>query len=494
MAHNTPATLIFGLIALAPIVPQPVAHADRPERVDYGREVRPILARSCYACHGPEKRKSGLRLDRKAEALAGGDLGPAIVPGKPDESELIARVVGEDPTIAMPPKGDRLAPEEVQLLRNWIAQGADWPDDAGTSGANGQIQSDHWAFQPLSRPDLPAVRQASWPRNAIDWFLLARLETEGIDPSPEADRATLIRRLSLDLLGLPPAPDEIADFLSDERPDAYEHLVDRLLASPHFGERWGRHWLDLARYADSDGYEKDSARPFAYRYRDWVIDALNRDLPFDQFTTEQLAGDLLPDANLSQKTATGFHRNTLTNTEGGVDPEEFRVKAVLDRANTTGTVWLGLTVGCAQCHSHKYDPITQREYYGLFAFFNTGQEVNLEAPLPGGQQAYERARAAHEAAHRRLVEAQEDDDRNQRPSRQAEWERDPVTLVPTEEIPPAIVTILARPTAERSPDEAEQLAAYHRTIDPRSRTLAAIVTKHAKAAPKAPRLAGADDR
>lgn len=388
MFRNAMPTIVFGLlVGLFPAV----ARAEDSARVEegakgsfYAREIQPILARHCYACHGPEKRKSGLRLDRKADALAGGDLGPAIVPGQPVESELLFRVTTDDPTLAMPPKGDRLNRAEIEHLREWIAGGADWPEDTDAAHASASpIQSDHWAFQPLTRPALPEVRDPSWPRNAIDRFLLARLESEGVAPSPEADRATLIRRLSLDLLGLPPSPADVAAFQADERPDAFERLVDRLLESPQFGERWGRYWLDLARYADSDGYEKDNARPFAYRYRDWVIDAINRDLPFDQFTTEQLAGDLLPDATLAQKTATGFHRNTLTNTEGGVDREEFRVLAVIDRVNTTGTVWLGLTIGCAQCHSHKYDPITQREYYGLFAFFNTSREIDLPAPLPG---------------------------------------------------------------------------------------------------------------
>ncbi len=218
-------------------------------------------------------------------------------------------------------------------------------------------------------------------RRPIDNFVLAKLEgLRAKRPSPEADRPTQIRRLNLDLLGLPPTPAEVAAFVADPSPDAYERLVDRLLASPHFGERWGRHWLDLARYADSDGYEKDSPRPHAWRYRQWVIAAINRDLPFDEFTIAQLAGDLIPGASPEQKAATGFHRNTLTNKEGGVDHEEFRVAAVVDRVNTTGTVWLGMTVGCAQCHNHKYDRITQEEYYGLFAFFNTSQEVDLPVP------------------------------------------------------------------------------------------------------------------
>lgn len=252
------------------------------------------------------------------------------------------------------------------------------PKETHASASNSP--TNHWSFQPVQRPEIPAVSNPAWVRQPIDAFVLSRLEKESLQPSPEADRATLIRRLSLDLLGLPPRADDVADFVADDHPGAYEALVDRLLASPHFGEQWGRHWLDLARYADSDGYEKDSVRPYAWRYRDWVIDAINRDVPFDQFTWEQLAGDLLPDTLPASRIATGFHRNTLTNKEGGVDQEEFRCKAVADRVSTTATVWLGLTVGCAECHDHKYDPISQRDFFQLFAFFNNADEKDVEAP------------------------------------------------------------------------------------------------------------------
>src|SRR5215510_5354837 len=233
----------------------------------------------------------------------------------------------------------------------------------------------HWAFIVPARPLAPNVKNRQWVRNEIDAFVLARLEKEKIKPSPEADPRTLIRRLSLDLLGLPPTPAQVEALLNNRRADAYERLVDAMLASPHFGERWGRHWLDLARYADSEGYQVDRERPYAYVYRNWVIDSLNRDQPFDQFTVEQLAGDLLPNGTVAQRIATGFHRNTLMNWEDGVDQEEFRCKAKADRVSTTGTVWLGLTLGCAQCHSHKYDPISQREFYQLYAFFNNAEEV-----------------------------------------------------------------------------------------------------------------------
>ena len=242
--------------------------------------------------------------------------------------------------------------------------------------------AEHWSFKPIHRPPVPAVKKQEWVRNPIDAFILARLEKEGVSPSPEADKPTLIRRLSIDLIGLPPTPAEVAEFVNDTSTDAYEKLVDRLLASPHYGERFGRYWLDLARYADTDGYEKDLPRPHAWRYRDWVIKAFNNDMPFDEFTVDQLAGDLLPDAMPQQRAGTGFHRNTLTNREGGADPEEDRTKQTVDRTNTVGTVWLGLTVGCANCHSHKYDPISQREYFGLYGFFNNIDEVDIA--LDGG--------------------------------------------------------------------------------------------------------------
>ena len=315
--------------------------------VDFNKEVRPIFEKRCYECHGPQKRKSGLRLDRKSAALRGGDSGkPIFVPGKASESLLIQKVTSREPEEQMPPKGERLTAEEVAVLKNWINHDALWPED-GT-------EKKHWAYARPVRPPLPAVKQQGWTRNAIDFFVLARLEREGLKPSREADRATLLRRASLDLIGLPPALDEVDAFLADESADALEKAVDRLLASPHYGERWARPWLDLARYADTQGYEKDNRRTI-WPYRDWVIHALNRDLPFDEFTLEQIAGDMLPDATQEQKAATGFHRNTMTNTEGGTDDEEFRYEAVVDRVNTTMSVWMGTTFGCAQCHNHKYD-------------------------------------------------------------------------------------------------------------------------------------------
>ncbi len=358
--------------------------------VDFAEDIRPILANHCFECHGTGEVKGGLHLTSREQALAELESGKrAIVPGKPGESELLRRVTAEDPDVRMPKEGEPLSDEQVETLRRWIEQGASWPK--------------HWAFRPLERPSLPEVENTDWPANPVDRFVLAKLEEEGVEPSPRADRYTLIRRLYYDLLGLPPSPDAVERFVHDRRPGAYERLVDRLLSSPHFGERWGRHWLDKARYADSDGYEKDRPRPNAWRYRDWVIDAVNADMPFDKFTIKQLAGDLLPDASPSEKLATAFHRQTLTNTEGGTDPEEFRVKAVFDRTETTGTVWLGLTFRCARCHDHKYDRITQREYYQLYAFFNSGDEKTTQVPRSSeAWRAYQAKKTKHEKQVERL--------------------------------------------------------------------------------------------
>ncbi len=348
--------------------------------VAFDRDIRPILSRRCLACHAGDKRKGGFRIDQREPLLTGGDSGPVVEVGKSEESILIEKVAGLDPVSVMPPKGDRLTPEEVGLLRAWIDQGARWDGGPLIVGSESGASS-HWAFQKPVRPDLPPVQNRDWPRNPIDHFILARLEKEGLSPSPEADRATLIRRLSLDLIGLPPSPEEVTAFVADDRPDAYERLVDRLLDSPHYGERWARRWLDLARYADTNGYEKDRPRSI-WPYRDWVIRALNTDMSFDRFTVEQLAGDLLPNPTIAQRVATGFHRNTMINEEGGIDVEEFRFAAMVDRVATTGTVWLGLTIGCAQCHTHKFDPITQREYYQFFAFLNNADEPEIDLPDP----------------------------------------------------------------------------------------------------------------
>jgi hypothetical protein len=338
--------------------------ADEP--VDFKRDIRPILSNSCFLCHGPDdkRRKGDLRLDIKEGAFRVNDGKQAFVPGKPDQSEALRRILTTDADDHMPPakSGKQLTPKQIDLIRRWIRQGAKW--------------SDHWAFVPPERPPVPAAAA-----NPVDAFIRARLEREGLRPAPEAGRETLLRRLSLDLVGLPPTAEEIDAFLADRSPDAYEKQVDRLLASPHYGERWARHWLDAARYADSDGFEKDKPR-FAWFYRDWVINAFNRDLPYDQFVVEQIAGDLLPNATQDQVVATGFLRNSMINEEGGVDPEQFRMEAMFDRMDAIGRAVLGLTIQCAQCHSHKYDPITQGDYYRMFAFLNNSHEANVTVYTP----------------------------------------------------------------------------------------------------------------
>ena len=346
-------TLVFPVLAQA-------------QEVNFNRDIRPILSNKCFFCHGPDEktREAGLRLDTREGATADIDGFFAIVPGKPDDSELLFRVAHDQDNDIMPPpksKKGRLTKSEIALLRRWIEQGAPYQG--------------HWAFEPLSDSKPPA----SWKANPIDYYINRSLTRHEVTPSPIAERATLIRRLSLDLTGLLPTPKETAAFINDKRPDAWTRLVDRLLASPHYGERWGRHWLDQARYADSHGYSVDGGRDM-WPYRDWVIKALNDDLPFDQFTIEQLAGDLLPNRTKSQLVASAFHRNTLINQEGGSDREQFRVESVVDRVNTTGAVWLGLTLGCAQCHTHKFDPITHREYYEMFSFFNNTEDANSAGP------------------------------------------------------------------------------------------------------------------
>lgn len=353
------------LIALAT---HSIRASDSDATVDYTQQIRPILARNCFACHGTDEksRERDLRLDRREDAVKEQKSGAqAIVPGKPDESELYLRLIEEDETARMPPKksGDRLTAAEISLVRRWVEEGARYDE--------------HWALVPPKAREYPPVSNPSWPRNGIDYFVLARLDKGGLKPASEADRFTLLRRASLDLRGLPPSLAELDRFTADTSPDAYEKAVDRFLDDPAYGERWARLWLDLARYADSAGYGSDPLRTI-WRYRDWVIDAYNHNLPYNQFTIEQIAGDLLPNPTLEQRMATAFHRNTMTNTEGGTDDEEFRVAAIKDRVDTTMQVWMGLTMGCAKCHSHKYDPISHEEYYRFYALFN--QSADSDKP------------------------------------------------------------------------------------------------------------------
>lgn len=346
----------------------------KPAPVDYVRDVQPLLAAHCYKCHGPQRQEGGLRLNTRASVFGTSDSGkPAVMPSDPAASRLVQLVSGKDPDLKMPPEdeGRPLSDAQVELLARWVSEGAAWPADADLPSAG----SNHWAWHRPLKAVLPSVRNGDWPRGAIDYFVLVRLEKAGLAPAPEADRYTLARRVYLDLVGLPPTIDETDAFVNDDQPGAYERMVELALADPAYGERWARVWLDLARYADSKGYGSDPLRTI-WRYRDWVIEAFNRNLPYDQFTIEQLAGDLLPAPTADQVLATAFHRNTMANDEGGTDDEEFRVAAVKDRVETTMQVWMGLTIGCAKCHSHKFDPITQREYYQAYAIFDSSEDAD----------------------------------------------------------------------------------------------------------------------
>jgi mono/diheme cytochrome c family protein len=358
---------------------KPAGGASAP--VDFQKDVQPIFENSCYVCHGPNTQTSGFRLDMKQAALAGGKNGKAIIPGKAMESPLYARVAGLGGVSRMPMGGQPLDPDLVEKIRQWIDQGANWPDSAATASV--EVKK-YWAFVAPKLPSVPKVSHLAAPRNAIDNFVLARLETEKLSPSPQADRVTLLRRLSLDLIGLPPTPEDVDAFVADKSPRAYEKQVDRLLNSPHYGERWARVWLDAAGYADSDGFEKDKQRRVWF-YRDWVINALNRDLPYNQFIIEQIAGDLLPHPTQDQVVATGFLRNSMINEEGGIDPEQFRMEAMFERMDAIGKAMLGLTINCAQCHDHKFDPLKQEEYYRMFAFLNDSNEANMAVYTPAEQ-------------------------------------------------------------------------------------------------------------
>lgn len=345
---------------------------------DFATEIQPLLEANCYACHGKEAQMGQLRLDAKSNAFRGGQSGQkGITAHDPAASELYRRVAGIGDQARMP-MGKELPAEDVAKLKAWIEAGATWPD--GASEAHAEIAK-HWAFVPPRRPSLPTVQNKAWARNPIDRFVLAGLEKEGLKPSPRADRTTLIRRMSLDVVGLPPLPAHVDKFLADDSGEAYAKHVDRLLGTAHYGERWGRLWLDAARYADSDGFEKDKPRSVWF-YRDWVVNALNRDMGYDQFVIEQIAGDLLPNPTQDQRVATGFLRNSMINEEGGIDPEQFRMEAMFDRIDAVGKSILGITIQCAQCHNHKFDPLTQEEYYKLFAFLNESHEANIAVYTP----------------------------------------------------------------------------------------------------------------
>ncbi|MEZ6129289.1 MAG: DUF1553 domain-containing protein [Planctomycetaceae bacterium] len=354
--HSKPWAVVF-VVCLLYMVTVSVLHAD--DAITFNQNVRPILADKCFHCHGPDSatRQADLRLDEEESTKRDRDGTVVVKPGNPSNSELLTRIMSTDPDLMMPPpdSGRSLNTAEKQILQSWIADGASWEG--------------HWAFIVPTRPSVPDVSIAGWPRNAIDHFVLAKLEAAGLQPAPEAEQTTWIRRVTLDLTGLPPTPAEVDAFLADHSATAHESVVDRLLASPRYGEHMAVSWLDAARYADTDGYQNDGPRTM-FRYRDWVIDAFNSNMPFDQFTIEQLAGDLLPNASLSQRIATGFNRNHRYNSEAGLVLEEFLLENAVDRVDTTSTVWMGLTIGCARCHDHKYDPISQREYYQLISFFD----------------------------------------------------------------------------------------------------------------------------
>ena len=337
--------------------------ADAVDKVDFELDVLPLLRAHCFRCHGSEKQEAGLRLDRREAALAGGENGPVMIAGKPAESMLVERIRSTDDSTRMPIESRQLRREEISVLERWIAAGMPGLRDVDDTG-------EHWAFQPIQAPPVPATPKTSWAKNSIDAFIWHQLSLEELEPAPRADKGVLVRRLFLDLVGIPPTPEQLARYLDDPAPNAYEQMVDRLLGSPHFGERWGRHWLDVARYADSAGYEADIPRRI-WHYRDWVIRSFNQDKPLDQFVIEQLGGDLLSGATSETRVATGFHCNAMK--DGGV-----RHEAVFDRVNTTGAVFMGLTFECGQCHDHKTDPLTQKEYYQLYAFFNTGVITPLD--------------------------------------------------------------------------------------------------------------------
>lgn len=376
------------------------------EKIDFGREIRPILSNACFQCHGPDSaaREADLRLDIKSGLEAAAGDSPLIVAHQPEKSPLFQRIISHDETEKMPPpdSGKVVKPEQIELIRKWIEQGGDYVD--------------HWAFAPPVKGELPPVSDTAWMNNPIDRFVLSRLEREGLQHSPEADRTTLLRRLSLDLIGLPPTIAEIDAYLADTSPDAYQKQVDRLLNSEHYGERWSRNWLDAARYADSDGYEKDKSREVFF-YRDYVIHALNRDLPYNEFIIEQLAGDELPNPTQEQIVATGFLRNSMNNEEGGIDPEQFRMEAMFDRMDAVGKSILGLTIQCAQCHSHKYDPLTHEGYYRMFAFLNNDHEANMAVYTPADQ----KLRADLFAEMRKIEEGLKETDPNWE-SELTQWE------------------------------------------------------------------------
>jgi hypothetical protein len=463
-------------LALITIAPIPAG------AIDFNRDIRPILSNNCFKCHGPDaaERKAGLRLDAQEYALKPSESGaPTIIPGKPDESELVRRIFATDDE-QMPPadSNKRLSPAERTLLKEWIAAGAPWRE--------------HWAFVPPKRPATPIVsaERTQWPRNPIDHFILARVEAEHLSPSPEADRPTLIRRLSLDLTGLPPTPEEVDRFVNDAGSDAYERLVERLLQSPHYGERLAQEWLDAARFADTNGYHIDNGRDMS-RWREWVIASYNNNLPFDQFTVEQLAGDLLPNPTFDQLIASGFNRNHMTNFEGGAIPEEYHAAYIVDRVNTTSTVWLGLTVACTQCHDHKYDPLTQKEFYQLYAFFHNVPENGLDGGRGNSEPMIKLPSREQQARLDELVRAisalepELDAPIAEIDAAQVDWERGAsAASKPDEKVPQAVRDALAVAAETRDANQRGAIRRYfrrhHSELKPRFEALDKLKAEQAE--------------
>ena len=453
----------FGLVACVAAWGMVLVRAD--DRIDFNRDVRPILAGKCFVCHGRDEkdRKANLRLDVRDSAvkpLKDGSI--AIVPGKPAMSELLARISSTDDDEIMPPPkhGARLTDSNIATLKTWIEQGAPY--------------AEHWAYEKPLRPALPDVKEKTWPTNEIDRFILARLAREGLQPSPQADRYALIHRVYLDLTGLPPTIAEADAFAHDDSPDSFGMIVDRLLARPAYGERWAQVWLDLARYADSQGFAPDAERAI-WRWRDGLIQSLNANVPYDQFTVEQLAGDLLPNASDEQRIATGFNRNTLTNTEGGVNQEEFRSAAVVDRVNTTLQVWMASTFACCQCHNHKYDPFSQKDYYQLYAIFNSTQDANggddapfIEVARLGMESQFAETRSRHTEAKSKFESASRD-----LSAKQPEWEKSVVIST----LPGDLAAILKKPEKERNKAESDKLAQHFRSQSKESKELEAELKK-----------------
>jgi mono/diheme cytochrome c family protein len=443
--------LILAVVAAGAVVADPPRPTD--SKLQYARDIQPVLAAHCFTCHGPDAktRKAGLRLDVAEIATRKLRSGKkAVVSGRPDKSELVSRVFATDED-RMPPASSHkpLKESDKELLKRWIAEGAEYQR--------------HWAFVAPKRPEVPPVKTPGWVRNPIDAFVLARLEQARLKPSPEADRYTLARRVALDLTGLPPTPEAADRFVSDAAPDAYERYVDQVLSSPAYGEHWAAVWLDLARYADSNGYANDNPRVI-WKYRDWVIDALNANMPFDRFTIEQLAGDMLPNATPEQILATAFHRNTLTNDEGGTSDEEFRVAAVVDRVNTTMQVWMGLTMACAQCHDHKYDPISQEEYFRTYAILNQTEDADRADDSPRLSHA-----SAEQLAHKERLDneiaglsAKVNRTTPELEEAQRRWESESKP----EKLPGNVQAILNVPADKRGDAQRRELAKYYRSVAP----------------------------